>query len=987
MGTRPPPASARRLAPSPSRVSFLPVLAFAFLLLPLAPCSGAYPDAREYALASRLVPNASDAANARFGASVMFDAGLVASVVNASAVEVFALDADGSLTASAPSRVFALPDPDAELGADPSSLSPLSSHVDMRDGVLVIGTPAREGATGGAKVWCYDDATRSWSAEFETLASSDGNAGRAGFSVATSGGPSLGVVVLGAPDFDDGDGRGAAYVFARATPGDRTSHWTVVARLTHHGADANDRFGANVAAHHGAGGEGNGWVLASAPGASSGLGEVHAFARIDGFGGTDASLGFAWAHSQTLAPDPDAPATCGFGAGLAVTGHRAFASCGSQTDHDSASAYAGRGVLFALARGASSAASATFTVDADQDALAAYASAESTTGTWIRDAVLIPPDPPSGDAEEFSAGALALAGATAAMSRVSVSGAAGLGGGAYAWRREVDPDAGAGSSAAQWRPQGRVARNGTEVVGFGRAVAIDRGTGDVAVSAAASAGSAGDAAGYGSGSAWLFAAVADPPPSPPPPQPSPPPLPPPPANPSPPDAPEPPGPPPPRPPPPNPPSPPPNPPPNPPPPPAPSPPPAPPPIPPAPPPAPPPPPNRDESVVIELVLRAPFVDDAFSISAATTVGLAGRNREATRRAIAEALGANATDVSIDKVEYNVSFAIDLVGVQSEDWYGAAYGATFGVHVARRFAALVRVGDADVACGAAPRDFAYDSEVSAKRRRRRLLRLKSGRRALLQLSTPAGTVLPDAPPPPPPTNPTPMFPHPPPTPMPPHPPPAPPPPPSPPPSPPPAPPPPPLVVPTHVFAPDAETAAEVKARGVAALTPRTLPNGRVATPLLDALAPDVVDGDVPASLVDATLLAGNVDVGALVRARIRWDPDDVATAESRLTTGDWLYNALTSRGVDAEGLRVELATRPSAKLYAPPNPPTPPSPPAAPPNPPAPPSRDATLIDTSMLAPLAGTFVVVAFGYSAAKMAGAKRKGKRRGNKVSPYEED
>ena len=75
---------------------------------------GRVPDAREYALASRLVPNASDAANARFGASVMFDAGLVASVVNASAVEVFALDADGSLTASAPSRVFALPDPDAE---------------------------------------------------------------------------------------------------------------------------------------------------------------------------------------------------------------------------------------------------------------------------------------------------------------------------------------------------------------------------------------------------------------------------------------------------------------------------------------------------------------------------------------------------------------------------------------------------------------------------------------------------------------------------------------------------------------------------------------------------------------------------------------------------------------------------------------------------------------------------------------------------------
>ena len=783
MGTRPPPASARRLAPSPSRLSFLPVLAFAFLLLPLAPCSGAYPDAREYALASRLVPNASDAANARFGASVMFDAGLVASVVNASAVEVFALDADGSLTASAPSRVFALPDPDAELGLDPSALSPLSSHVDMRDGVLVIGTPAREGATGGAKVWCYDDVTRSWSAEFETLASSDGNAGRAGFSVATSGGPSLGVVVLGAPDFDDGDGRGAAYVFARATPGDRTSHWTVVARLTHHGADANDRFGANVAAHHGAGGEGNGWVLASAPGASSGLGEVHAFARIDGFGGTDASLGFAWAHSQTLAPDPDAPATCGFGAGLAVTGHRAFASCGSQTDHDSASAYAGRGVLFALARGASSAASATFTVDADQDALAAYASAESTTGTWIRDAVLIPPDPPSGDAEEFSAGALALAGATAAMSRAP-SRRRRPRGGAYAWRREVDPDAGreprrrsggrraaSRGTALRWsgwarggdRPRHgrrrrlgggeRGKRGGRGGIRIGVRVVFGRRRRPAAAAAAAPtlaaaappppanpepAGRAGAA-----GAAAAPTAAAEP------------------AEPA-----------------------------------------AepaagtprrprrrrraPPPIPPAPPPAPPPPPNRDESVVIELVLRAPFVDDAFSISAATTVGLAGRNREATRRAVAEALGANATDVSIDKVEYNVSFAIDLVGVQSEDWYGATYGATFGVHVARRFAALVRVGDADVACGAAPRDFAY-AQVSAKRRRR-LLRSKSGRRALLQLSTPAGTVLPDAPPPPPPTNPTPMFPHPPPTPMPPHPPPAPPPPPSPPPSPPPPPPP-------------------------------------------------------------------------------------------------------------------------------------------------------------------------------------------------------
>ena len=721
VGTRPPPASARRLAPSPSRLSFLPVLAFAFLLLPLAPCSGAYPDAREYALASRLVPNASDAANARFGASVMFDAGLVASVVNASAVEVFALDADGSLTASAPSRVFALPDPDAELGADPSSLSPLSSHVDMRDGVLVIGTPAREGATGGAKVWCYDDVTRSWSAEFETLASSDGNAGRAGFSVATSGGPSLGVVVLGAPDFDDGDGRGAAYVFARATPGDRTSHWTVVARLTHHGADANDRFGANVAAHHGAGGEGNGWVLASAPGASSGLGEVHAFARIDGFGGTDASLGFAWAHSQTLAPDPDAPATCGFGAGLASRPSRSRRAAHRRTTIPRA-----RTPVAASSSRCSGAPPPRASARSTRPGRPAAHTNRVHDGDVDQGRGVDPPDPPLGDAESSArarwrpparrrrepapfrrrrpGAARTRGGARSTRTRAAREAARRGGGGRRAEFRGTAPRW-SGSGAAidrHGRPPSRRrrAREARDAAGYGSGPrAVRRRRRPAAVAAAAPTprrrpAAAGEPEPAGRSrrprrpTAGQPAGAAEPPPTRRRPR---------------------------R-------------------------------------PAarvaahparaaarPPPPPNRDESVVIELVLRAPFVDDAFSISAATTVGLAGRNREATRRAVAEALGANATDVSIDKVEYNVSFAIDLVGVQSEDWYGAAYGATFGVHVARRFAALVRVGDADVACGAAPRDFAY-AQVSAKRRRR-LLRSKSGRRALLQLSTPAGTVLP------------------------------------------------------------------------------------------------------------------------------------------------------------------------------------------------------------------------------------------------------
>ena len=57
---------------------------------------------------------------------------------------------------------------------------------------------------------------------------------------------------------------------------------------------------------------------------------------------------------------------------------------------------------------------------------------------------------------------------------------------------------------------------------------------------------------------------------------------------------------------------------------------------------------------------------------------------------------------------------------------------------------------------------------------------------------------------------------------------------------------------------------------------------------------------------------------------------------------------------------------------------PPEPPPFPPQPPAPPKRDATLIDTSMLAPLAGTFLVVSFAYAVVRMASAKRrKGKVR----------
>ena len=121
----------------------------------------------------------------------------------------------------------------------------------------------------------------------------------------------------------------------------------------------------------------------------------------------------------------------------------------------------------------------------------------------------------------------------------------------------------------------------------------------------------------------------------------------------------------------------------------------------------------------------------------------------------------------------------------------------------------------------------------------------------------------------------------------------------------------------------------------------------------------------------------MNVGARLALRVIWDPSDAASATARLTTGSGLRDALSTRGLDAADAEATTLA-PTTSVYAPPSPPMPPEPPPFPPQPPAPPKRDATLIDTSMLAPLAGTFLVVSFAYAVVRMASAKRrKGKVR----------
>ena len=413
---------------------------------------------------------------------------------------------------------------------------------------------------------------------------------------------------------------------------------------------------------------------------------------------------------------------------------------------------------------------------------------------------------------------------------------------------------------------------------------------------------------------------------------------------------------------------------------SPAPPPSPPPLPPQPPPRPPPPPNVHSGVVMHLQIRAGFVGSG---------GIDGATLETVRSALAATLGVNDTDVRVDGVKYNATFELAMVGVDSSDWYGTNGNESASAALATRFAVMTRWPESEVSAGPAPRNFVGrrllrraegggENDGASRDGASRVFASRVSRR-LTQLSTPPGTVLPQAPAPPPPRAPTPTFPSPPPVPAAPFPPPAPPPFPSPPPSPPPNPPPSPLVVPVHVLAETADELARLEAAAATLLNPRRVV-GDATTPapprILAALRPDVDAGVIPPGIID---VFQNVpmNVGARLALRVIWDPSDAASATARLTTGSGLRDALSTRGLDAADAEATTLA-PTTSVYAPPSPPMPPEPPPFPPQPPAPPKRDATLIDTSMLAPLAGTFLVVSFAYAVVRMASAKRrKGKVR----------
>ena len=928
----------------PRRALFALVFVFATLAIPSA--SAAYPPASTYALDATVTPHATSAPNALFGASLAASDGFLAALVNATAAEIFSVSPSGVVQTS--SALLVAPDPD-DVG---DTLSRHGHHFAMADGVVVLGTPAKHLATGGAVAWTHDPTTGEWTGP-ASLGSSDGVRGGMGYAVATSGGA---VIVLGAPDAHSG--AGAAHVFTRSSA-TTTNLWTEARRLADPGGStAGDAFGAAVAVHQGADGEGNGWIIVAAPGANAGAGAAHAFARLRTAGGDDAH---GWVHVQELTPS-DASAPGGFGASLALTGRYLLVACDPAPGSTGAGTVAGRGEAYLLARSAS----ADFSAEAPADA--ATHTPTTDEGRWVLDGVLTPPPAPRGEPAETTSGACAVSAETAAMG--STAAGQGSGGAAHVWRRLTD----AANGEKRWRYQTRLtpATSGITTSGYGRRVAIDGGR--VFASAADRVGSTTGLA--GTGAAYSFAGP-PPPPSPPPPSPSPPPSPPPPSPPAPPTAPPPPSP---APPPPTPHSPPP-PPPTPPPPPAPpppAPPPSPPPLPPQPPPQPPPPPNVHSGVVVHLQIRAGFVGSA---------GIDGATLETVRSALAATLGVNDTDVRVDGVKYNATFELAMVGVDSADWYGTNGNGSASAALATRFAVMTRWPESEVSAGPAPRNFVGRRLRFVGRR----LRYAEGggendgasrvfaARRLLQLSTPPGTVLPQAPAPPPPRAPTPTFPSPPPVPAAPFPPPAPPPFPSPPPSPPPNPPPSPLVVPVHVLAETADELARLEAAAATLLNPRRVV-GDATTPapprILAALRPDVDAGVIPAGIID---VFQNVpmNVGARLALRVIWDPSDAASATARLTTGSGLRDALSTRGLDAADAEATTLA-PTTSVYAPPSPPMPPEPPPFPPQPPAPPKRDATLIDTSMLAPLAGTFLVVSFAYAVVRMASAKRrKGKVR----------
>lgn len=371
----------------------------------------------------------------------------------------------------------------------------------------------------------------------------------------------------------------------------------------------------------------------------------------------------------------------------------------------------------------------------------------------------------------------------------------------------------------------------------------------------------------------------------------------------------------------------------------------------------------------------------------------------TRAAIATVLNlADATNdspyVKVSSTTYNVTFSVGLSGVASTDWYGDTYGATMPNVLAERFAFVAKLPPTSVTCGYPSRDFDPSTFDGTSRRLlgkfRRLLKVNTaqvtavqGNRKLLQLANPGATPYPaqSQQPSPPPAQPS--FPFPPPVPRPPSPPPFPPPAPSPPPPPPPAPPPTPLVVPVHVLTGSVEHLQLLETLGAAVLNYERNASNTV-TPqvsvLTKSMMENVTSGDVPAT-ADA-FESDPPTVGIVLRVLIAptsfSDEPLVYDAISVLSqlasqNGDALSEALSREGLDVVGFSV-FAEMVSTTV-APPAPPMPPEPPPQPPLPPAPPKRDASLIDPSVLYPLAGTFGVVSAVYGIIQLAAAKKKKK------------
>ena len=145
--------------------------------------------ASTYALDATVTPHATSAPNALFGASLAASDGFLAALVNATAAEIFSVSPSGVVQTS--SALLVAPDPD-DVG---DTLSRHGHHFAMADGVVVLGTPAKHLATGGAVAWTHDPTTGEWTGP-ASLGSSDGVRGGMGYAVATSGGA---VIVLGAP--------------------------------------------------------------------------------------------------------------------------------------------------------------------------------------------------------------------------------------------------------------------------------------------------------------------------------------------------------------------------------------------------------------------------------------------------------------------------------------------------------------------------------------------------------------------------------------------------------------------------------------------------------------------------------------------------------------------------------------------------------------------------------------------------------------------